>query len=121
MAEGSLSREGVESLLRNEAKSRFTWLAPQIDSGMTPQDLFGATRNAVAQELEIDPNQIDLNDSNWSIITSPIVDGQTTRSMNFYEAQRWARQRPEWRLTDRANRQASEIGLNLLKTMGVVA
>lgn len=121
VAEGSLSREGVESLLRNEAKSRFTWLAPQIDSGMTPQDLFGATRNAVAQELEIDPNQIDLNDSNWSIITSPIVDGQTTRSMNFYEAQRWARQRPEWRLTDRANRQASEIGLNLLKTMGVVA
>lgn len=121
VAEGSLSREGVESLLRNEAKSRFTWLAPQIDAGMTPGDLFGATRNAVAQELEIDPNQIDLNDSNWSILTSPVVDGSTTRSMNFYEAQRWARQRPEWRLTDRANRQASELGLNLLKTMGVLA
>lgn len=121
VAEGSLSREGVESLLRNEAKSRFTWLAPQIDSGMTPMDLFGATRNAVAQELEIDPGQIDMNDSNWSVLTAPVMDGNTTRSMNFYEAQRWARQRPEWRLTDRANRQASELGLNLLKTLGVIA
>lgn len=121
VAEGSISREGVESLLRSEAKSRFSWLAPQIDSGMTPEDLFGSTRNAVAQMLEVDPNQIDLNDPKWSIITAPVMEGNSMRSMNFYEAQRWARQRPEWRMTDNANQAASQIGLDLLKTMGVVA
>ena len=121
IAEGSISREGVESMMRSEAKNRFSWLAPQIDSGLTPTDLFGSTRNAVAQELEIDPTQIDMNDPRWSELTSPITDGQTTRSMNFYEAQRWARQRSEWRLTDNANRSASELTLNLLKNMGMVS
>lgn len=121
IAEGSMSREGIETMLRNEAKNRFTWLAPQIDSGLTPMDLFGSTRSAVAQMLEMDPEQIDLNNPMWSQLTSPIQgEGGQMRSMNFYEAQRWARQRPEWRLTDNANRASSEIGLNLLKGMGMV-
>lgn len=122
IAEGSISREGVETMLRTEAKNRFSWLAPQIDAGLTPTDLFGSTRNAVAQQLEMDPNQIDLNDPRWSELTSPITDekGQV-RSMNFYEAQRWARQRSEWRFTDNANRTASDMTLNLLKSMGMVA
>lgn len=118
--EGSLSVEGVQSMLRDQAKNRFSWLSSQIDSGLTPMDLFQSTRNAVAQTLEIDPEQIDLNDQKWSALTSPVMENGQTRSMSFYEAQQWARNRAEWRLTNGANREASDLTLNLMKVMGVV-
>jgi hypothetical protein len=121
ISEGTFTREGVESLFRDEAKGRFHWLAPQIDSGLSPMDLFGTTRNAVANMLEMDPNQIDLSDPKWSALTSPITENGQTRSMNFYEAQRWARQRPEWRFTNNANEESSQVGLDLLKALGVRA
>lgn len=119
--EGSTNREAIETMLRQEAKNRFSWLAPQIDSGLSPMDLFASTRQAVARELEIDPETIDLNDTRWSQLTSPVMEGNNTRSMNFAEAQRWARQRPEWRYTNNANSLASDVSLNLLKAMGVIA
>lgn len=122
VSEGSLTQEGVESLMRNEAKSRFTWLGSQIDAGLSPMDLFGGTRNTVAQVLEMDPNQIDLQDPRWSELTSAMTgeDGKP-RSMNFSEAQRWARQRPEWRFTDNANKESAQTELFLLKSMGLMA
>ena len=122
VSEGTLSREGVESLLRNEAKGRFYWLAPQIDAGFSPMDLFGSMRKTVADTLEMDAEQIDMSDPQWSALTSPIIgeDGKV-RSMNFHEAQRWARQRPEWRFTDNANRSAAETELFVLKAMGLVS
>ena len=121
IAEGSATREAVDTLLRDQAKARFHWLAPQIDAGFSPTDLFASTRQAVATQLEIDPNQIDLNDPRWSQLTAPIQDGNTMRSMTFTEAQQWARSRPEWRVTNNANAEASELGLNILRSMGVLA
>lgn len=120
ISEGSLTREAAESMLRQEAKARFSWLAPQIDAGLSPMDLFGSTRNAVAQELEIDPNQIDFTNVKWSALTNPVKseDG-SLRSMNFHEAQRWARQQAEWRFTDGANKQAADLELNILQALGV--
>lgn len=120
IAEGSATKDAVTSMLRSDAKNRFTWLAPQIDAGLTPADLFKANREAVAGMLEIDPETIDLNDPRWSAIASGINDKGTMRSMNFAEAQQWARQRAEWRYTNNANKSASDIGLSMLKGMGVV-
>lgn len=121
VSEGSLSREGVESLLRNEAKGRFYWLSPQIDAGFSPMDLFGSMRKTVADTLEMDAGQIDLSDPQWSELTNPIIgeDGKV-RSMNFHEAQKWARQRPEWRFTDNANRTAADMELFVMKQMGLI-
>lgn len=120
IAEGSLTRDAVESMLRNEAKGRFTWLTEQIDSGLSPMDLFGSLRSAVAKELEVDPASIDFTDMKWSGLTNPVTgeDGKF-RSMNFYEAQRWARSQAEWGYTDNANRQAAQLELDLLKAMGI--
>lgn len=121
IAEGSLTRDGVESMIRNEAKNRFSWLAPQIDSGLTPSDLFSGTRNAVANTLEIDPNTIDFNNPQWSVLADPIMgpDG-VPRSMTYTEALRWARKQGGWRLTDNANKEAANIELNVLQALGVM-
>lgn len=118
--EGSLSVEGVQTMLRDQAKNRFTWLAPQIDTGLTPADLFSANRNAVAQLLEVNPDTIDFNDPRYSELTSPIVENGQMRSMNFYEAQKWARNRTEWRYTGNAQREASDLTLSMLETMGMI-
>lgn len=121
IAEGTMSTAALTSLLRDEAKNRFTWLAPQIDADVTPMALFSANRRAVAQLLEMDEEMIDLNDPKWSELTAPVLgDDGKPRSMNFYEAQRWARRRSEWRLTDNANQEASNMGLGLLRSMGVI-
>jgi peptidoglycan hydrolase-like protein with peptidoglycan-binding domain len=120
ITEGTLSVDGVRSMLRDQAKNRFSWMSDQIDAGLTPSDLFRSTRNVVADVLEMDPEQIDLNDQRWSALTSPVLDNGSTRSMNYHEAQQWARARPEWRLTNNANREASDLTLNLMKVMGVM-
>lgn len=122
IAEGTMTSEAVESMMRNDAKARFSWLAPQIDAGLSPMDLFGQTRNVVAQELEIDPNQIDLQDPKWAELTQGVIgEDRQLRSMNYSEIGRWARQRPEWRFTDNANKKAADLELNLLKTLGAIA
>lgn len=121
IAEGTMSTAALSSMFRDEAKNRFTWLAPQIDADVTPMALFSANRRAVAQLLEMDEEMIDLNDPKWSELTAPVLgDDGKPRTMNFYEAQRWARRRAEWRLTDNANQEASNMGLGLLRSMGVI-
>ncbi len=120
ITEGSINQEAIETMLRDQAKNRFGWLSERIDQGLSPLDLFDSTRRVVAETLEMDPATINLNDPKWSELTSPVMEGTKQRSMNFAEAQRWARKRAEWRFTDNANKESSQMSLNLLKTMGVL-
>lgn len=122
IVQGSASSDAVESHLRGEAQNRFYWLKDQISGGLTPDQLFASTRQSVAQMLEIDPETINFNDPKWSELVSPVVDKDTkaTRSMNFTEAQKWARSQTEWRRTGNAWEASSQIALSLAKEFGVV-
>jgi hypothetical protein len=118
--EGSMTSDAVKTMMRDQAKARFTWLAPQLDAGFTAADLFRGSQQAVADILEIDPDTIDLNNPKWSQLVSPLQEGNQLRSMNFHEAQRWARRQSEWRFTKNANDEVADKTSLILEQMGVV-
>lgn len=121
--EGTASMDTVESYFRLEAKNRFHWLGDQIDSGITPDQMFGTLRNVISQTLEIDPAQIDFNDARWAAITNPVLENSGTgkfRTMNYNEAMQWARSQPEWTRTKAAQDESSQLGLSLLRALGAV-
>jgi peptidoglycan hydrolase-like protein with peptidoglycan-binding domain len=122
IVEGTASADAVSSFLRKEASNRFHWLRSEIESGLTPEQLFSNLRNTVAQTLEISPDMIDLNAVRWSALVNPVTgDDGKMRSMNYYEAQRWARSQTEWSRTKNANDEVSERALYLLRELGAVA
>lgn len=122
IVEGTASADAVSSYLRKESVGRFSWLKTEIEGGLTPEQLFSPMKNAVAQLLEMAPDTIDLNSARWSALTAPILgaDGKQ-RSMNFNEAQQWARSQTEWRTTANANAEVSDRSLALLQQLGALA
>lgn len=122
IVEGTASADAVSSFLRQQAVGRFSWLKTEIEGGLTPEQLFSPVRQAVAQMLEVNPDMVDLNSSKFGALTAPVqgADGKF-RSLNFNEAQQWARSQAEWRYTRNANDEASQMELNLLKTFGAIA
>lgn len=121
IVEGTASADAVSSFLRQQAVGRFSWLRTEIEGGLTPDQLFSPLKNAVAQMLEVNPDMVNLNSTRFGALTAPVqgADGKL-RSMNFNEAQQWARGQSEWRYTKNANDEASQMVLGLLNTFGRV-
>lgn len=119
IATGEATEEGTNVLFQQQAKARFPWLGSLIDQGITPGDFFRPYRQAIATEMEVDEQSINLlTDPRWQQLLSPIqVDGQA-RAMTLPEAQKMARQRPEWKSTKRARQMSAEVGTFLLDRFG---
>ena len=114
--------DSIETTLREQAANRFYWLRDQIGRGITPEQLFQPVKQSVAQTLEMNPDDIDLNTTKWSALVGPVKgDDGLIRSMNFNEAMTWARKQTEWRNTANANATASEAASGLLRTLGAIA
>lgn len=118
--EKTTSADAVATTLRTQAANRFYWLKDQIGAGLTPRQLFTPVRQAVANVLEINEDDINLNDPRWSLLSTPVGTGKDTRSMNFWEAQIWARKQPDWKMTKNANDSASKMAVGLLSSLGAI-
>lgn len=118
---GDVSLEGLAVTWGHHARTRSPALAQAIDAGQTPAEYFAPIRGAVASELEISADTIDLFDPQWSQLLG-VEDGKGgTRLMSIGEAQLFARSRPEWRKTRRANDEESNLTRTLLREMGAIA
>lgn len=117
---GAKSTEWFQSYFVNQSKKRFTFIEDELDRGMTVREYFTPVVNAVAQELEMAPNQINLMDSKWSQIVSAIDDDGKYRPMTVTEAQRWAREQEEYQFTQGADDKAAALETTLLQRMGVM-
>lgn len=112
---GQADPEAVASQFQKLAKQRFPHLADEIDSGITPREFFQPYQNVIAQELEVNPESVDLMSSKWRQVTS-FKDSKTSkvRPMTMSEASLLARRQPEWMKTRGAHEQvgqaASQIG-----------
>lgn len=119
ITEGTLDPDAVDEMIRNQAKARFPHLANSIDQGLTPEDYYAPYKSVLANELEMNPNDINFfTDSQWS---SVIDGGATGRPMTLTEAARYARSLPQWKTTDKANRVAASMEMKILQNFGKVA
>jgi hypothetical protein len=102
IASGEMTIDGVRSSMQNQAKARWTWMAKDIDNGVTPSMFFGQPKNLLASELEIGADQINLMDPKWLSIMEKTGEDGKPRAATLTEVQLAARQRPEWQKTNNA-------------------
>lgn len=115
---GDLTVEGLQVTWAQQAAGRSPQFAQAIEAGMTPLDYFRPIVGAVSAELEMSADAIDLMDPQWSDLLGVDDGSGGTRLMTLSEAQRWARSRPEWNHTQRANDQSASLGKTLIEQFG---
>lgn len=116
IAKGEITPEGLGVMFANNAKARFSWLAPELDSGFTLAEVFDGHVNQIAQTLEMDPQQVDFaHDSRWLSVLE--VPGEK-RSMTVSEAARFARNQNEYQYTDDARGKAFSMAQYLEQSFG---
>jgi hypothetical protein len=110
----------VEVSLRQQAKARYSYLAPLIDQGMNVQDYFEPVRNSIATELEIGADEVNMLDSRY-LPMMEVHDPKTgqVRGATTKEAQEAARRDPRWKDTNNASQMAAGMVGMLDKAMGV--
>lgn len=108
IAQGERAIGDFNALFKDQAKARFSYspqLVQQIDQGFTPEQLFQPQKNMIAQLLEVDPSQINLNDSKWNQVLDYADGSGQRRSATIGETAKLVRQSADWQKT--ANGQAA--------------
>lgn len=121
VASGNRSMEGIEASLRIQSAKLYPHLKAHIDRGETMADLTDSYRQLIAQELEVDPERVDLfSNPYWNKVINhdPEGGGKDVRMMNMQEALVHARSRPEWWKTQGGKAQSADFSNTLLKMFG---
>lgn len=121
IASGQATLDAVDVYFRNQAKSRYSWLAPDIDRGATIKQLFDPIIQQTAQLLEISPEMIDLTDPRFSRMIDYVDSNGTRRSMTAAEAAEYIRSTDAWLQTSNAKQGSAGLGEEIIKTFGKVA
>ena len=118
---GRIDEEGFRSYVLEQAKSQFPSLGAALDRGVTVAQYADPYKQIAARELEMNPEQVDLNDPRWrAMLDTKDAKGQRV-AMTLSEAQEYLRKQPEWRSTRGANERAASLTESLLRTFGATA
>lgn len=120
--QGKMQLDDLKAQFGNAAK--FTWagknpeLAAAVDQGQTPRQFLDPQVQAVASQLEMSPDQIDLLNPKYSAMLNYTDKSGALRMMTVPEAQVWARQQDEFKNTNGGRQAASDLTLQLAQTFG---
>lgn len=104
---------------KQAAKGLYAHLAPQIDAGLSLDDIFKNYRSYAAQILELDPNEIDfVKDPKWADAFGNAETGQL--SLSAWQQKLKTEDKYGWRFTDQANQQVSGVVSTLERAFGLV-
>lgn len=118
MASGEMDMDGVQSLLQAQAVQRYGWAASQISQGIGVRDLLLPTRDRIADELEMNPEDVDLMDEKWLSMVQSVDDKGQIRAATDSEAVMRARQRPEWANTRKAGDMLATTAMTIRNYFG---
>lgn len=93
IAKGEKTQDDLTAYLQRQAASKYQHLAGSIQSGQTMDEIFGEHRAAIANLLDLDPNQVNLMDGKWKQVLH-YHDPKTRqhRAMTIAESEYLARQ-----------------------------
>ena len=89
-------------------------------SGITPSDVMAPARVAIAENLEMNPEQIDFLDPEYSDVLQVETSDGRFRPMTAHEATVWARSRDSFKNTQKAEDETATLVEQLGKTFGKV-
>lgn len=113
------TQDSLIKMAKIAAKGTYGHLAPQIDAGLSLDDIFGNYRNFAAEILEIDPNEIDFTkDPKYAEAFGDSKTGQL--SLSAWVKKLKTDDQYGWKFTNQANQQVSSMVSTLEKAFGLV-
>lgn len=113
LADGSIDINRVAQDARMlAAQGQPQYVRGLLSQGYDLQDIYAPYRETMARTLELDPNQIDLNDSTLRMAITDKGD------MNMYDFKKALRQDNRWQYTGDAKESVSTAALGVLRDFG---
>jgi hypothetical protein len=113
LADGSLDINRISQDARAlAATGQPKYVRDLLSQGYDLQDVYAPYRKTMATELELNPDQIDLNDSTLRMAITDKGD------MNLYDFKKALRQDNRWQYTGTAKEEVSDAALRVLKDFG---
>lgn len=116
IAAGELTEDGVRSIMQEQAKGRFGWMASQIDQGVTVADYLAPVRDTIARELEVTSDEINLMDPKWLSLVEVRDEKGEMRAATMNEAMLSARKQSGYAKT----RGAQEMATSMMSQIGQI-
>jgi hypothetical protein len=121
MVQGQTDMEGFRGYLVEQAKSLFPGMSEALDRGVTVAQYADPYKQVAARELEIAPDQVDLNDPRFRTMLDQVDDKGNRTAMTLSQSTEYLRKLPEWQQTRGANEKAAAVTENILRTFGATA
>lgn len=120
IALGERTQEDLDDYLRSQAARMYPHLGGSLSAGMTMQDIFSEHQAAIAEELELDPDRLNLMDGKWRKVLG-VSTKNGMRPMSISEAQIYARQDDRFWLTRKGRQQEAEMTTYISNMFGETA
>jgi len=118
VATGLQTKEDWERDLRDQAASLWPPYAEKIKSGVNVADLASGYINTMARTFEINPDEINLNDSYIREALSSFDDKGNPAPMGLWDFEKKLRSDPRWMQTKQATDETSSVASTVLKMFG---
>lgn len=120
VSSGLLSEEDAEMEIREQAATFWPSYSDKIRAGYNVRDLASGYIYTMAQELEIDPQSISLDDQYIRGALTGVDEQGNPRPKGLWEFQQDLRKDPRWINTNKAQNQISSIASDVMQMFGLV-
>ena len=120
VASGLTTADDWERDVRETAASTWTAYADQIRNGQNVYDLASPYINTMAQEFEIDPSTITLNDPYVRSALTSTDDKGTPVPLNLWEFTKKLRNDPRWENTQKAQNEITSVTGRVMQMFGLM-
>jgi hypothetical protein len=118
VARGLATEDDVRTAVADKAKQMFPHFSTGLQQGFSMYELTDNYRSIIAEELELDPERIDLAQSRWTKVLNKRGGDGKVRPMTNFEVLQLARQDPRWWATSHGKQQDAEWANNILGLFG---
>lgn len=120
VAAGLSTADDWERDLRDRAASLFPVYSEKISQGMNVYDLASPYINTMAEELELDPNMITLNDPYIRSALGGMNDNGDFQPMGLWDFQKKLRNDPRWENTSKAQNEITSMTGRVMQMFGLM-
>ncbi len=118
--QGTTNAETFEAWIREQAKSRYPWLAKQIDEGQSLTQYASPYVQSAANLLERPTSDFTLDNPILQAALGAVDKDGNRKPMGLWEFEQYVRNRPEYDHTKGALVEASRLGEGILQRFGMV-
>lgn len=112
IARGISTVEATEAWLREKAAKYYPWAKEQLNQGFTINDLLDPARQTIAEELELDPDQINFRTGPYAAV----INNKGIKPVD--EVRKLVRQDRRWWKTSHGRQTDAQYAAGFLELMG---